>query len=368
MSHKDTLPAFPRANRAPAVSVLLAAYNCAPYLPAALDSILSQTFTDFELVVVDDGSTDDTPAILAACARRDARLVLLRNDRNLKLAASLNRGLGVCLAPFVARADGDDLCHPQLLEKQNQFLQKHPRVGVVSCWFERIDAEGRSLGLQKFPIENATIKFKLLWESSISHPGAMYRREVVQAAGGYDESYAIAQDYDLWSRLMDKTEFSNLSEPLLKVRTHAGCSTTVHVTKKSQLARGVSQRLLSRYLGRPLSDTESRALRDLLCAYGPVAGGELPLALGLLHDLLAQAKRRENAITWKWARGEVSDSLLKQAYYRTYTDPGHSWNLLRKALMLRSWRTWCGPCLPQIARLLLRSVRRRKAVSESVPT
>jgi hypothetical protein len=336
----------------------MAVYNCAVYLPAALDSILGQTFSDFELVVVDDASTDETPVVLQACAQRDRRLVVLRNERNLKLAASLNRGLAVCRAPLVARADGDDLYHPGRLEKQWGFLEQHPGIGAVSCCFNRISAEGKFLDFQKLPLESGAIKFRMLWESSLSHAAVMYRQPIVREAGGYDENYALAQDYDLWARLMDRTEFANLAEPLLTVRIHGASSSTVRCSEQSRLACGVSKRLLSRYLGKPPGDHEAAALRTLLCAYEPVSADELSPALKLLEELFCRAKERENAATLRWARREICASLLKQAYYRTYRDGAGSWQLLRKTAGVSALRVFLPAVSAQMLRLLAARCRR----------
>ncbi|MBI3852526.1 MAG: glycosyltransferase [Verrucomicrobia bacterium] len=346
--------------RDPAVSVLVAVYNCAPYLPAALDSVLCQSFADFEILVVDDASTDETPAILRAYAQRDNRFVLRRNERNLKLAASLNRGLAVCRAPLIARADGDDLCHPRRLERQVEFLSQHPEVGAVSSSYNRIAADGRAIGFQPLPTESAMIKFRLLWESSLSHAGVLYRASEVRAVGGYDGTFITAQDYDLWARLAERTEFANLREPLLTVRTHAACATTVRASETQKSARSVSRRMLSRYLGRVVDEHKAAALRTLLCAYDAIAADEVSPALALLEEMLERARKNEKLATWRWAKRELCASLLKQAHYLTYTDPTNSWQLLRKVATVHA-RGLCSTAgTSQIARLLLRHMRRAK--------
>ena len=357
-SPSKAVPGKESSAQAPSVSVLMAVYNGQLFLREALDSILTQTFTNFELVIVDDASTDETPVIVEAYARRDHRLVVLRNERNLKLAASLNRGLAVCRAPLVARADGDDLYHHGRLEKQWGFLEEHPGIGVVSCCFNRISAEGKFLDFQELPVEDGAIKFRMLWESSLSHAGVLYRQLVVREAGGYDESYATAQDYDLWARLMDRTAFANLAEPLLTVRLHGASSSTVRGAEQSRLAGGVSKRLLSRYLGKPLGDHEATALRTLLCAYEPVSADELSPALKLLDELLCRAGERENPGTLRWARRAICAALLKQAYYRTYRDAAGSWELLRKTARVSALRVFSLAVSVQMLRLLAARCRR----------
>ena len=346
--------------REPAISVLMAVYNSAQYLPAALDSILGQTFPQFELVVVDDTSTDDTPAILSAYARRDNRFVLLRNARNLKLAGSLNRGLQHCRAPLIARADSDDVCHPARLEKQIEFLGRHPEIGVISCSYNLIAGDGQLIGLHSLPPESAMIKFKLLWESSLAHAAAVYRAREVRAVGGYDERLATAQDYDLWSRLAERTDFANLAEPLLEVRTHALRTTTLHASETVKAANRVSARMISRYLSRTVDDRSATALRTLLCAYARIATEDADRALSLLDEVLKHAHQRESAATWRWVQHEVSASLLKQAHYLTYIGPTDSWRLLCRAVAIHPSRLYSSAGMLQIICSILRPLRFRR--------
>ena len=337
----------------------MAVYNGVPYLGAALDSILAQTRSDFELVIVDDGSTDDTPAMLRIYAIRDSRVVLLRNAQNLRLPASLNVGLAACRAPLVARADGDDYYPPTRLEKQWNFLERHPRVGVVSGYSDRLNEHERLLGLQKLPVDNGAIKFNLLWESSVCHPATMYRREVIQSVGGYDTAYPTAQDYDLWARLRDLTEFANLPEPLITIRIHAASSSIRRGAEQSRLACGISKRLLTRYLGKALADDDVAGLRNVLCAYAAPSKDELHTGLRLLDDLLCQARLRESPATLCWAKRAIAVSLIKQAHYRTYADPGGSWKLLQTASKVSMRRAVWLPVTLQVLRLLLAKYRTR---------
>jgi len=336
----------------------MAVYNGQRYLAEALDTVLDQTWKDFELVVVDDASTDDTPSILRSYAQRDRRLVLLRNDSNLRLPASLNRGLTVCRAPLVARADADDLNHPKRLEEQFSFLEQHPAVGAVSCCCFLVDADKRLLRRHAVPAEDAKIKFKLLWESALAHSGVCYRLELVRSVGGYDETFTTGQDYDLWARLADRTQFANLPGTLLTVRFgHAASSTTIRASETAEFSCRVSQRLMSRYFGRPLEREVARALQTLLCAYEPVAADGVVPALKALDELMTLARTRENTDTWTWARQEVSRSLLKQAYYRTYNDPSLSWKLLARAVALDPQCAYSRPGALQALRLLVRGIR-----------
>ena len=163
---------------APQISVIMAVRNCAPYLAESIDSILNQTFEDFEFIIVDDSSTDATPQILADYAARDARIRILRNEQNLKLAASLNIALRVVRAPLIARMDGDDWSYPERLEKQYAFMKTNSQVTVCGTWLACYETGE----LWKRPIAHSDISAQMLFNSSIVHPSVMGQKRI--ARGG----------------------------------------------------------------------------------------------------------------------------------------------------------------------------------------
>ncbi len=203
----------------PAISVLLPVFNAERYLGAALESVLAQTFTDFECVVVDDGSTDTSPTILAQYAAHDGRIRIIR-QANLGIVAALNRGLAECRAPLVARMDADDICHPSRLAVQIAFLQTHPAVVAVGTAFRVIHANGRPGPVLQNPISHDAIVRALQQRSCLAHPTVMMRKATVLEAGGYREPLRHAEDYDLWARLADKHRLANLRACLLDYRVH----------------------------------------------------------------------------------------------------------------------------------------------------
>jgi len=189
----------------PAVSVLLPAYNAAPYLPEALASLRAQELADWELVAVDDGSTDGTDEILAAAAAADARVRLLRQPHQ-GLVAALNAGLAASRAPLVARMDADDRMHPDRLRRQVAYLQADPGVALVSCLVECFPRAAIQEGLQRYEqwlnslVTPEEIARDLFVESPLVHPSVTFRRAAVMDVGGYQE-HGWAEDYDLWLRL-----------------------------------------------------------------------------------------------------------------------------------------------------------------------
>ncbi len=204
----------------PDVSVLLPVRNEECFLPAALASLLRQTLTSWELVAVDDGSTDATPAILAAAAHRDPRIRVLSSPQR-GLVPALNAGLAACRASLVARMDGDDIAHPRRLELQHAFMVANPGVGLAACAFRHFPRQRLGVGMLAYEAwQNALTSHEaiirdLFVESPFVHPSVMFRRETVERVGGYRD-LGWAEDYDLWLRLAAAgTRFARLAQPLL---------------------------------------------------------------------------------------------------------------------------------------------------------
>jgi glycosyltransferase involved in cell wall biosynthesis len=204
----------------PAVSILLPVRNEERHLPAALGSLFRQTFRDWELVAVDDGSEDDTPALLAAAALRDPRVRSLSRPPE-GLVAALNAGLEACRAPLVARMDGDDIAHPHRLACQLAALTRDPELGVVGTAVRHFPRPTLPAGMAAYEtwqnslLDHEAILRDLFVESPLAHPSVMFRRETVLAAGGYRDM-GWAEDYDLWLRLAAKgVRFARLPQALL---------------------------------------------------------------------------------------------------------------------------------------------------------
>ena len=224
-------------SQAPAVTVLLPVYNAGPWVGAALDSILAQTFQAFELLVIDDGSTDSSLAEIEARAAKDARVTVLR-QRNSGPAAALNLGLAAARSPLMARFDADDLAHERRLERQVAYLQQHPEVGAVGAWAMDIDVEGRPLGRERRPdTDPTTLRRMLMRRNPFIHSAVTARIGIVRKVGGYRSAFDLAEDYDLWLRVAETAELANLPEVLVSYRVHDGGSGNRHPLRQAFSAR-----------------------------------------------------------------------------------------------------------------------------------
>lgn len=206
----------------PRVTVLLAVRDGEPYLAEAIESVLGQTFTDFELLVVDDASGDGTPQLLASIV--DDRLRVLRNDANLGQVASLNRGLREARGAYIARVDHDDVCRADRLERQVAVLDATPGVAVVGSWATLVDDGGHVLGRVRQSIRDYVdfVYWNLVAWVLIPHPAAMFRRDVVLELGGYDEALGPSEDKDLWRKLaLARLEGRIVEDELIRYRLHA---------------------------------------------------------------------------------------------------------------------------------------------------
>ncbi len=197
----------------------MSVYNGERFLREAIESILSQTFRDFEFIIVNDGSTDGTAAILDSYATSDPR-VRVCHQENRGAAASWNRGCSSAQGKYIARMDADDIAIKDRLSRQIEFLENHHEVGVLGSAVEFIDNTGKTLWNCPYPEEDHDIRSALLHWCPFAHPAVVMRRETFSSVGGYRNAFADAADYDLWTRIADRYQLANLAEVLVKYRIH----------------------------------------------------------------------------------------------------------------------------------------------------
>ncbi|MBI5728355.1 MAG: glycosyltransferase [Candidatus Magasanikbacteria bacterium] len=212
------------------ISVVMAVHNDERYLTAAIRSILDQTWRDFEFLIVNDGSTDGSDDILQEFARKDPRIILVKQD-HLGLTAALNVGCRRARGGYMARMDSDDIAAPDRLEKQYHYLEAHPMVAVCGAqgWF--INANGRTIGEKNLPCAAEDIRRRLLFNNQCIHSSLFIRKSAFAEAGGYDAHFRKSQDYELLLRLATKYDVVNLPERLVYWRVR---STSLSWQSKAQ--------------------------------------------------------------------------------------------------------------------------------------
>ena len=222
----------------PVVSVIMAVRDGQQWLSQAIDSILTQTFSDFELLVIDDGSIDQTPEILAGYRARDQRLIVLTQARE-GLVCALNRGLNAARGTLIARLDADDIALPDRLLAQTRFFRGHPDVVLLGAWAQVIDEQGQPKPKQlRPPTDRDKLARALAKQNPFIHSTVMFRTAAARDLGGYRRAFEAAEDYDLWLRLADKGEFAILPEVQIQYRQH-----DKNVTKTKALRQLFSARL-----------------------------------------------------------------------------------------------------------------------------
>ena len=218
-----------------ALTVLMPVYNAERFLKEAIDSILAQTFTNFELLIIDDASTDNSANIISTYT--DPRVRYVRNETNLGISATLNRGIQLSTTEYIARMDADDISHAERLQKQFEFCRQHPDCALLSCWTRMITEDKKEIRTEKF--NSRYYYYNLTFECWIYHPTILFRKSAVMDVGMYTVPYA--EDYELFWQLLRKYRICNLPEVLLDYRI---TSSSLHqVTKKQEYAEAQAQQV-----------------------------------------------------------------------------------------------------------------------------
>ncbi len=202
----------------PKVSVVMSVYNGERFLSKAAESIINQSFGDFEFIIVDDCSTDGTPEILNSLLQKDSRVKVLKNNGNEGLAKSLNTAINESEGEYIARMDSDDISLSDRLEKQVNFMENNPDTVLLGTAYYEIDKDGNKLSRNQFPSIDSDLRKILIKLNPFCHTSVIMRHSALSKAGLYNEEISKAQDYDLWFRLANTGELANLPEHLVKRR------------------------------------------------------------------------------------------------------------------------------------------------------
>jgi glycosyltransferase involved in cell wall biosynthesis len=197
-------------SRSPLVSVLMPAYNAEQFIAEAIDSILAQTYTNWELIVINDGSTDRSREIVAAFT--DSRIRLIDNEKNMGIVATLNRAIDAATGDYCARMDADDVCFPERLAVQVRFMERHPDCGICGTWSANSDGT-----TSKMHVRNGILKCCVIAQCPFVHPSVMLRTDLLKSVR-YDSNFLYAEDYNLWENLSHRTRMANIPRRLLYYR------------------------------------------------------------------------------------------------------------------------------------------------------
>lgn len=198
----------------------MSVFNGEKYLDESIESILNQTYKNFEFIIVDDASFDKTSEILRYWLNKDHRVKVITNDNNIGLTKSLNKAIKIAQGKHIARQDGDDISLPERLEKQIEFLGTHPEVKILGTFGYIIDKKGDILGEEILPVSWQKVKIDLIKRNPFMHSSAMIERDIIDRVGGYNEKFKTTQDYELWFRILKIAKGENLPLFLIKKRYH----------------------------------------------------------------------------------------------------------------------------------------------------
>lgn len=225
----------------PNLSVVMPVWNGEIYLREAMESILAQTFRDFEFLIVDDGSTDTTPDILAEYAIKDPRIRIIRLKHG-GIVRALNLGVAEARADWIARMDCDDISHPTRMERQWHAIQRSPGAVFCHCHTHIIGDPGLVTHAGHFIRTKALLALRLCFQCPIVHPTVIFHKATFLECGGYDESEEYAEDYGLWGRLLMKGELAGVAEPLLDFRVHRASVSKQMSREQQRITEGVALR------------------------------------------------------------------------------------------------------------------------------
>jgi glycosyltransferase involved in cell wall biosynthesis len=236
----------------PIATVVMPVYNAALFLHESIQSVLCQSFSDFKLHLIDDGSQDQSLDLMRHYATQDSRIVVSQNRRNQGLVSTLNRGISEAIGDYIIRMDADDICLPNRFERQIHFLYNNPRVVAVGSAYTMF---GRRSDRVQLPEQDHEIKAELCFRSALAHPTVVIRRKVLKVHNlQYSASDHHAEDYGLWTRLSNFGDFYNFKDPLLKYRWHGGNISVTHQKRQAETADSIRERYIKTALG--LSDSD----------------------------------------------------------------------------------------------------------------
>ncbi|AEF86656.1 glycosyltransferase, family 2 [Treponema primitia ZAS-2] len=296
----------------PLVSVIMPVYNAEIFVRETIDSILNQTFHDFEFIIIDDASSDSSPDIIKSY--NDPRIRFYKNEKNIGYVANLNRMIDLAQGKFIARQDNDDISHPDRLKKQVAFLQKYENVGVCGSYVQLI---GTKKGLFKRPIRDKDIRARLLFFCPMVHPSVMMRASLFKQGIKYDEELSPAEDYNLWFEISKMTKIANIPRVLLYYRLHDNSVSNLKQDIQTNISDAIRHKIIEYSLSIRLTEEEKR-VHDLVVRPHTISYNDLILLQEWLMHLQAlsiksnyyNTKAVKNAIFEAWSGVCRNNSII----------------------------------------------------------
>lgn len=319
----------------PKVSVLMSVYNGEPYLRESIDSILDQTIQDFEFIIINDASTDRTPAILDEYQKKDRRIIILSNETNLGLAASLNRGLLRARGEFIARQDDDDISMPDRLELELAYMESNRKCGILGGGSLGIETDGSQAPDWLPPETDRLIRWVALFSNPFVHAAILLRKAVLDKFNlCYNENLACSQDYDLWTRLLPHCEGHNLQKYVVQRRAHLASISQKRRDEQAAIAREISKKQLDAIA--PNREFSDEVMDRLRCLHAGLNPGSDAKDLCMFHDVLDLYE----LFAAQYPLPHQGDDAIKQMLIGRSVSRCRPWKLPRlisSGLMTRFW-------------------------------
>jgi len=319
-------------NKEPLVSVVMPVYNRQEYVADAIESILSQTFTDFEFIIVDDGSTDHSLDIIESFVKKDNRIRVVKNNNNIGVAKTRNIGIELAKGKYIAFMDSDDVSHPDRFQRQVSYLENNPEIFVLGTSYAIINSTGEVISTHQTKLSPIEVRWALISKSAIVNPSTMSRNEIFKVHGFQHLEMKAASDYDLWNRVCDKFNIENLPDVLIYFRDHKErLSNTLKDNQKTNAIKIIRNRV-KHLTGIYLSDEQIRGLnnsRYILKIRDAVIISKTIIclqktAMGWGNDMTDKKKIKKYAANWLrsiWRNNNRSVRLAPFLLYSLYLDP-----------------------------------------------
>lgn len=218
-------------DNSPPLSVVMPVYNAEETLRASVESVLAQSYGDFEFIIINDGSTDGTNDLLASYANKDARISVIHQPRNQGITRSLNKAIEQARGTYIARQDADDYSYPDRLARQMEFFRRHPETVLCGTWFEEVN-QGKGQIIRKYPVGDFELRKNIYYVNQFCHPSVVFKKKAFVEAGGYMEALHTGQDFECWMRIQNFGKLANIPEVL--VRKNIGFGHTISWQKRKQ--------------------------------------------------------------------------------------------------------------------------------------